>query len=85
MSVSIEQVRNVLGDSLQLGNRVAGFSLDTPLVGNLTELDSMAIITVITDLGEKFNIVGEDDDDLSSAFSTMASLINYIESKMLSM
>ena len=82
VNVSIEEVRVVLGEVLQLHDRVNSLMPETPLVGNLPELDSMAIITVITALEEHFNIVVEDDDDISTAFETMASLIQYLESKI---
>ena len=82
VNVSIEEVRAVLGEVLQLHDRVNNLMPETPLVGNLPELDSMAIITVITALEEHFNIVVEDDDDISTAFETMASLIQYLESKI---
>ena len=82
VNVSIEEVRTVLGEVLQLHDRVNNLMPETPLVGNLPELDSMAIITVITALEEHFNIVVEDDDDISTAFQTMGSLIQYLESKI---
>ena len=82
VNVSIEEVRVVLGEVLQLHDRVNSLMPETPLVGNLPELDSMAIITVITALEEHFNIVVEDDDDISTAFETMDSLIQYLESKI---
>ena len=82
VNVSIEEVRAVLGEVLQLHDRANNLMPETPLVGNLPELDSMAIITVITALEEHFNIVVEDDDDISTAFETMASLIKYLESKI---
>lgn len=82
VNISSDEVRNVLGEVLQLGDRVCDLLPETSLIGNLPELDSMAIITVITALEEQFKIVFEDDDDISSAFETIASLVKYIESKI---
>jgi acyl carrier protein len=82
VNVLIEDVRAVLDEVLQLHDRVNSLLPETPLLGNLPELDSMAIITVITALEDKFNIVVEDDDDISAAFETMTSLMRYIENKM---
>ena len=42
----LEDVKQVIGDSLQLGDRTAALSEDTPLLGSMPELDSMAVVAV---------------------------------------
>ena len=74
--------RQLVGDVLGLGFRVEGLERDTPLVGNLPELDSMAVVSVITALEEHFGFVVDDDDDVSQAFDTLGSLTRYVEAKM---
>ena len=76
-----EQVRGVLGEALQLGTRCTSLELNTPLLGNLPELDSMAVVTVITALEEHFHFVVDDDDDLAQAFETLGSLKRYVSGK----
>ena len=80
---SLEQVRGVLGEALQLGHRGADLNAATPLLGNLPELDSMAVVTVITALEERFHFVVDDDDDLAQAFETLGSLNRYVSGKSL--
>jgi acyl carrier protein len=75
-------VRQIIGDALQLGLRLEDLERDTPLVGNLPELDSMAVVTVITALEECFGFVVDDDDDVSQAFDTLGSLTKYVEAKI---
>lgn len=74
-------VRQIVGDALQLGSRLESLERDTPLVGNLPELDSMAVVTVITALEEYFGLVVDDDDDVSQAFDTLGSLTDYVDAK----
>lgn len=75
-------VRQIVGDALQLGFvRLEGLERDTPLVGHLPELDSMAVVTLITALEENFGFVVDDDDDMSQAFGTLGSLTHYVETK----
>lgn len=76
------EVRKVIGDALQLGVRLEGLERDTPLVGNLPELDSMAVVTIITALEDNFGFIVEDDDDLSTAFETLGNLVDYAEEKI---
>ena len=75
------QVRAVLGDALQLDGREGELAPGTPLVGSLPELDSMAVLTVITALEEHFHFVVDDDDDVSRAFQTLGSLAEYVAEK----
>ena len=75
-------VRQILGHALQLGSRLESLEKDTPLVGNLPELDSMAVVSVITALEEHFSFVVDDDDDVSQAFETLGSLTDYVDAKI---
>ena len=78
---SLDQIRAILGDALQLGARLAELQADTPLIGNLPELDSMAVITVISALEGEFHFIVNDDDDMASAFESVGSLAAYVEAK----
>jgi acyl carrier protein len=78
---ALDQVRGLLAEVLQLGIRCADFKSDTLLLGNLPELDSMAVVTVIAALEEHFQLVVDDDDDLAEAFVSMGSLTQYVLEK----
>lgn len=75
-------VRQIVGEALQLGFRLEDLQPETPLVGNLPELDSMAVVTVIAALEEYFGFIVDDDDDVSHAFDTMGNLTRYVEAKI---
>lgn len=77
-----EEIRAILGEVLQLGGRADELVPETPLLGNLPELDSMAVVTLITALEEHFAIFVDDDDDLSEAFISLGTLVNYITEKL---
>lgn len=78
----INEVKSVLGDSLQLGDRVDGFTPSTALLGSLPELDSMAVVTVITALEEYFGFVVEDDEISAETFETVGHLCDFVEEKL---
>lgn len=78
---TIDEVKNILRDSLQLGDRVKGFTADTRLLGSVPELDSMAVLTVLTAIEERFGFTVEDDDISADTFATVGSLCQYVEQK----
>ena len=81
MNVCREVVR-VLDDVLSLGGRSASFNRDTHLLGAIPELDSMAVVTLITTLEEQFGIAVDDDDIDGDTFSTVGALVDFVESKL---
>ena len=77
-----DQVRQILADSLQLGPRAAAMNADTALLGAIPELDSMAVVNVITALEEHFGITVADDEIGASTFATLGSLSDFVEQKL---
>ena len=71
----------MVAEVLQLGDRAAGMTADTALLGNIPEFDSMAVVSVITALEDQFDIVVEDDDISAETFETLGSLVEFVDSK----
>jgi acyl carrier protein len=82
MSDHFEQVKLILADSLQLGRRADSLTGATRLLGNLPELDSMAVVSVITALESHFGFVVEDDEISADTFETLASLSDFVDKKL---
>lgn len=72
----------VLDDVLSLKGRSASFTRDTHLLGAIPELDSMAVVTLITTIEERFGIVIDDDDIDGDTFSTVGSLSDFVSGKL---
>ena len=79
---TIDEVKRVLKETLQLGDVVESFDASTALLGSVPELDSMAVVTVITALEETFDIYVEDDDISAATFETVGSLADFIDQKL---
>ena len=77
-----EQIKNILGTTLQLGDRVNQLTPDTPLLGNIPEMDSVAVITILTTIEEQFDIIVEDDEIDGEAFATVGSLVDFVNAKV---
>jgi len=78
----LDEVRKVVGSALQLGDRANELQSDTLLLGNLPELDSMAVVTVITALEEQYGFVVEDDEISAETFATMGTLTDFVQEKI---
>jgi len=76
-----QQLFNLLYHCLQLDPSRITLTLETPLLGSLPELDSMAVMGVIHELEEQFNIQIEDEDISAELFATVGSLYKYVNLK----
>jgi acyl carrier protein len=77
-----QEVMRVLDEVLSLNGRSKAFTRDTPLLGAIAELDSMAVVTLITSLEEQFGLVVDDDDIDGSTFATVGSLADFVSGKL---
>lgn len=80
--VEMERVRAVLGNVLQLGERVERLDRDSELMGSIPEFDSMAVVSVVTALEEEFDIEVDDDDISAETFETLGTLVDFVNSKV---
>ena len=81
MDVHSEVVK-VLEQTLNLKPTAAQMTADSPLLGSIPELDSMAVVTVITTLEERFGFTVADDEIDGSTFATAGSLVEFVKSKL---
>lgn len=78
----VQEVIRLLDEVLSLDGRSSAFTRDTPLLGAIPELDSMAVVTLITTLEEQFGLTVDDDDIDGSTFATVGSLADFVSSKL---
>ncbi len=79
---TIDEVRSILSSVLQLGSRGDSLDADSPLLGSLPELDSMAVVTVVTALEDHYGFMVEDDEIDADAFETLGALAGFVEHKL---
>ena len=78
----LDELKRVLRDALQLGRRSESLTDQSQLLGAIAELDSMAVVTVITALEERFGFVVADDEISAQTFSTLGSLADFVDEKL---
>jgi acyl carrier protein len=77
-----KEILDVIDEILSLNGRAAAFSDETPLLGAIPELDSMAVVALITTLEERFGFVVDDDEIDGATFATVGSLTGFVGQKL---
>jgi acyl carrier protein len=78
----ITEIKKILTDTLGLGDRLDRMEADMILLGNVPELDSVAVITVILAIEKKFSITIKDDEISAKTFATLGTLVDFVENKI---
>jgi acyl carrier protein len=74
-----DDVLRLLDEVCGLGGRAATFTDDTPLLANLPELDSMAVIALITALEERLGVVIDHGAIDGDTFASVGSLVQFVQ------
>jgi acyl carrier protein len=80
MNVETEVLR-LLDQVLSLEGRGIRFTRDTPLLGAVPELDSMAVVSLITAVEDAFGITIDDDDIDGASFASVGTLVDFVAAK----
>lgn len=79
---TIDDVKAVLVSVLGIEDRAATIGADTQLLGNLPELDSMAVLELIAALEERFGVSIDDDEVTAEVFDTLGTLAALVDEKV---
>jgi acyl carrier protein len=78
---TFDDVKHVLVDTLGIEDRSAGIDASTQLFGSLPELDSLAVLELVTALEDRFDIVIDDSDFSGEVFESVGSLTLFVDQK----
>jgi acyl carrier protein len=81
-TIAVEDVKAVVVETLGVEDRAATIDATTPLLGSLPELDSMAVLELVTALEERFGIALDGEDVTAEAFESLASLATLVDAKL---
>ncbi len=76
------EVLSILDEVLSLKGRSSSFSLETALLGAIPELDSMAVVALITSMEERFGFIIEDDEIDGTDFASVGTLVEFVQGKL---
>ena len=78
----IDDVIEILVTTLQLNASASKLTADSALLGAIPEFDSMAVVTVLTAIEERFDVTVDDDEIEAETFETVGNLANFVSSKV---
>jgi len=71
----------LLADTLQLGARAGSLTADSALLNALPELDSQAVVQLITAIEDHFGFTVADDEVSADTFATLGTLSEFVAGK----
>lgn len=80
-TATLNEVKSVLVTTLGIEDRAASIDASTELFGGIPELDSLAVLELVTAIEDKFDITIEDEEFGGEIFETLGSLTEFVESK----
>jgi acyl carrier protein len=81
MTNTLDAIRTVLIDTLELTQQPADLQRDTPLFGALPELDSFGVVQLVAEVEERFDITIDDDEFGAELFETVGTLTDFVDAK----
>jgi len=84
MTETVNAVREVLVEALELPRRPEDLAVDTALFGSLPELDSFGVVALVASIEGRFDITIDDDEFGADIFETVGSLAEFVDSKLAS-
>jgi acyl carrier protein len=80
-TATLDEVKNVLVRTLGIEDRAGSLDATSELFGAMPELDSLAVLELVSDLEERFDITVDDEEFSGEIFETLGSLTSFVESK----
>jgi acyl carrier protein len=78
---SLPDVTEVVVETLGIQDRASSLDASTPLFGAMPELDSLAVLELVSALEDRFGIVVEDEEFGGEIFETLGSLAAFVDGK----
>lgn len=74
-----ERVKRMIAENLELGVNAANIKADTPLLEGGLNLDSVAVLELISLLEEEFGVYVKDEDVSLELLGSVGSLARYVK------
>jgi acyl carrier protein len=79
---TVDRLKRILRDALDLAGRADTLTQASGLLGAIPELDSMAVVTVLTMIEDEFGITVGDDEVSAAVFETLGTLATFVDEKV---
>ena len=82
MTDTLNAVRTVLIETLELRQRPEDLHEDTALFGSLPELDSFGVVHLVASIEDRFDITVDDNEFGAEIFETVGTLTGFVDAKL---
>lgn len=79
--ITLDELKTLVGEVLQIPDRLSGMGENDVLLGGVPEFDSMAVVSVLTVIEENYGVM-IDDEVSAENFETLGTLLQFINSKV---
>ena len=80
--VSLEELKTLIGDVLQVTDRLENMREDAVLLGGIPEFDSMAVVSILTVIEDNYGVMIDDDEVSAENFETLGSFLQFVNAKV---
>jgi acyl carrier protein len=81
-TITLDDVKAVVVETLGIEDRAATIDASTPLLGSLPELDSLAVAELVVAFEGRFGVVFDGEDVTAEAFETLGTLTELVAGKL---
>jgi acyl carrier protein len=76
---TLDEVKALVAETLGIQDRLGSMDASTRLLGELPELDSMAVVELLTAMENKFGFEIDDTEFIADAFETLGTLASFVD------
>jgi len=78
-AATLDEVRAILIETLGIADRADILTADAALLGAVPELDSLAVVEVMTSIEERFGFQIDDESFSGEVFETVGNLAQFVD------
>ena len=78
-AATLDEVRAILIETLGIADRADTLTADAALLGAVPELDSLAVVEVMTSIEERFGFQIDDESFSGEVFETVGNLAQFVD------
>jgi acyl carrier protein len=76
---TLDEVKDLVAKALGVEDRIDSMDASTPLLGEMPELDSLAVVEIAAGIEEKFHFQVDDTSFTAEVFETLGSLAAFVD------
>ena len=76
---TLDEVKALVAETLGIENRLDSMDASTGLLGEMPELDSMAVVMLATEIENRFGFQIDDADFTADVFETLGTLAAFVD------